>query len=155
MTRSPNSSTPLSHRARVNKILVWVAGFSFVGFIDAAYLTAAHFLAAPVPCSITHGCETVLQSPYSMIGPVPLSLFGVGFYLAVLFLAIYIHTMTETYRHHHYALFVLTALGCGMSVVFELTQIFVIHAICQYCALSALASLGLFVCGIFLLRTRE
>src|SRR5690348_14780226 len=57
---------------------------SFLGFLDAAYLTILHYKNVIPPCSIAHGCETVLTSQYATLGPIPIALLGVFFYLVVL-----------------------------------------------------------------------
>lgn len=118
-----------------------IALISFVGLIDSAYLTFSHFLNFAVPCSVTHGCETVLHSAYSSIGPIPLALLGVLYYLAIGFLALFVATSSTISKRLTHALFIGTTLGIIMSITFELIQVFIIHAICQYCALSALCTL--------------
>ena len=132
----------------MNRSLVTVALVALIGFVDSAYLTYAHYLNAIVPCSVTHGCETVLHSQYSMIGPIPLALFGVLFYLTIGFLALYVATATRISARHLFFLRVVGISGALMSIVFESVQIFVIHAICQYCALSALCTFV--ICGLIL-----
>jgi len=44
---------------------------SFVGFLDASYLTAKHYLNFEIPCSILNGCEQVLTSQYATLFGVP------------------------------------------------------------------------------------
>lgn len=152
MTSSDPSLTQLSLPRPIGKtriVLSVIAFFSFVGFADSAYLTASHYLAFTVPCSITHGCETVLTSAFSQIGPIPLALLGALFYLFLL--GVTIHALTEEYiqRNLMMVLVGLTVIGFGMSVSFELIQVFIIHAICQYCLLSALSSLVNFCAGMY------
>ncbi len=139
-------------RPRLNNILVAIAGLGFIGLADSAYLTLDHYIALPLPCTITHGCETVLTSAYAMVGPVPLAVFGIIFYLALSFLALYILTSSEIKRSFVNALFGLITIGFGMSVIFESIQAFLIHAYCQYCALSALDTLILLILGMWFVR---
>lgn len=156
MPISNQSSTPLSpRRVLLNRFLLAIAGFAFVGFADSAYLTADHYLALPLPCSITHGCETVLTSVYSMVGPIPLAALGVVFYLALLFFALYLYTSDRLARRHVLALLSLTAIGFCLSVIFELMQVFLIRAICQYCALQALCATIAFICAIVFARATK
>src|SRR3989338_8727482 len=56
---------------------------SVIGFSDATYLTAKHYLDDPVTCSIFKGCETVTESKYSTVFNIPIALFGVFYYLFV------------------------------------------------------------------------
>lgn len=153
MPTSNQSSTPLStRRPLLNRLLLVVAGLAFIGFADSAYLTADHYIALPLPCTVTHGCETVLTSVYSMVGPIPLAVFGVAFYLALMFFALYLYTSEVVTRRGVFMLFGITAVGFTMSVIFELMQAFLIHAFCQYCALQALCATLAFFCAIALVR---
>lgn len=126
--------------------------FAFLGFVDSTYLTAGHYLALPLPCSLTEGCDTVLTSPYSMIGPVPLAAIGMGYYLLALLLAVYLYTSGDRRTLHPvHAICVLSGAGVLASAYFVYLQIAVIQAICQYCFGSALTSLLLFASSSFLL----
>lgn len=139
---------------RVRRLLQAIAAISLVGFADSAYLTIDHYYTIPLPCTLTHGCETVLTSPYAMVGPIPLALFGVAYYLIVMFFALYIYTDNTVSNKHIFPLLALTLVGFLMSVIFISIQIFIIHALCMYCALSALCTVLLLVCGWWLARTQ-
>jgi protein-disulfide isomerase/uncharacterized membrane protein len=62
---------------------------SAMGVLLAGYLVVEHYLPqAPLPCFAGGGgCESVLQSRYSQIGPIPLALLGFLMYLALLVMA--------------------------------------------------------------------
>jgi uncharacterized membrane protein len=121
----------------MQRSLIVIVIASLVGFADSLYLTLDHYISLPLPCSITHGCETVLHSVYSMVGPIPLAAFGIIFYLFVGFLALFILTSPQPSRKMLLLLVAASAIGAIMSIGFELLQYFVIHAICMYCALQA------------------
>lgn len=152
MPPSPQSSTPPLVLQRNRKFFKTIIGAAFIGFADSAYLTAQHYFALPLPCSIAHGCEKVLTSVYSMVGPIPLAAFGIAFYLLVLFFTLYLYTASRITRTHLRVLGALTTTGFLMSVIFESMQAFLIHAFCQYCALSALVSTILAISGVWLYR---
>ena len=61
---------------------------SFLGLIDAAYLTITHYEDASVVCLLINSCDQVLQSSYATIGSVPVSLLGVVYYLGILILSL-------------------------------------------------------------------
>lgn len=145
MTNSSPSSTPPSSRPR--PALVFTALFAFLGFADAAYLTADHYFALPVPCGLTGGCEAVLTSPYSMIGPIPLAALGAAYYLLALFLAVYIYTSErpEAARRAVLTVFALSGIGVLASAYYMYVQVFVIEALCVYCLGSALTSTLIFI----------
>ena len=88
----------------------------------------------------------MLTSRFATIGPVPLSLFGAGYYLAVLVLAIL--SLDRPLAEHERRLMLLAALtGLGFltSLGLVYVQIGILHAICAYCMLSATTSTLLFV----------
>src|SRR2546426_9733757 len=65
-----------------------IAILAFTGMVDALYLSVKRN-AGPIPCHVTRGCTDVLTSKYSEIAGVPLSWFGVAFYIAIFSLAIF------------------------------------------------------------------
>ena len=118
---------------------------AFIGFADAAYLTAEHFLGATPVCLISHGCDTVLTSRYASIGPIPLSLVGVLYYLVVFLGAV---TLVDRNKLTHSRmvkfLSIITGLGFLSSLGLVYLQLFVLHAICFYCMVSATTTTLLF-----------
>src|SRR5678815_2146422 len=65
-----------------------IALLSFIGMIDALYLSMKRN-AGPIPCHVTHGCTDVLTSRYSELMGIPLSVFGLIFYVGVFSLAVF------------------------------------------------------------------
>lgn len=130
---------------QTNKRVLGLMGIvALIGFADATYLTVHHYVQVPLPCSILHGCETVLTSPWAMVGPIPLSAFGVIFYLLVLALLLAIFTSNGQPVRLMKALSALVTIGALMSVSFLAIQGFIIGAFCQYCVLSAACAFSLF-----------
>ena len=68
-------------------LLIIIALLSFLGFLDAAYLTIKHYQGILPPCSVS-GCENVLTSRYASVGSLPISLLGSIYYVAVITLSI-------------------------------------------------------------------
>ena len=60
---------------------------SFLGLVDTLYLGIKS--GKPVPCTITNGCEEVLNSRFSAIAGIPISWFGFAFYLTVFSAAVF------------------------------------------------------------------
>src|SRR3989338_7721002 len=78
-----------SHTLNIPTWVLWaIIILSLIGFTDAAFLLAKRISGAPIPCFITSGCDTVSKSPYSVLFGVPLSAWGVLFYLGIGFLAL-------------------------------------------------------------------
>ena len=135
----------------VPKWLIW--GFvilSFIGFLDATYLTAKHYLGIPINCSLFEGCEKVTSSQYATIFDIPVSLAGAGYYLLIFVLMIaYLDTKKERIL---YFISRLALLGFIASLWFLYLQLFVIKAICLYCMISFTTSTLLFILGLILLQ---
>ena len=131
-----------------------VLSVASLGFIDATYLTIQHYTNFTLPCTITHGCEFVTNSAYSSILGIPVALLGALYYASVL-LATY---SALEFKHEKLMRFVAlsTTFGFLFSCWFVYAQLFLIHAICQYCMLSALTSTTLFVVSmVYLAKHRE
>lgn len=141
---------------------------SFLGFLDASYLTVKHFAGTPLPCSILHGCEEVTRSQYSMIGGIPVALLGAIYYMMIFVLtSLYLRNRKKFFsksveeingRGDEILKFVtyLTIVGLLASLWFIYLQLFVIKEICLYCMFSALTSILLFLFSVFFIsRSRS
>lgn len=127
------------------KYLPFATGaLAFLGFLDAIYLTVEHYKNAIPPCTIAHGCETVLTSSYATIFGIPLALIGAAFYVvALMLLGIFLETKKRSILT---LLTLLTAAGFLVAIILVGIQAFVLHAFCQYCLLSELIDFLLFDC---------
>lgn len=118
---------------------------SLIGFADAAYLTAEHFLGRIPPCTVINGCEQVLTSQFAVVFGLPVALFGALYYASVFFgTMIYRETGKDGLLK---GIAWLTVIGFLATLWFLYLQLFVIHAICMFCLLSASTSTGLFGLG--------
>ena len=141
----------LKSRFLASKLILYSAILAFFGFLDSIYLVIAHYKNIIPPCSVHFGCEKVLTSTFSMIGPFPLALFGVLFYLTVVFfcLLLLIEGLKQLLPFFH----LLVAIGFFASVVLFVIQFWILQSFCQYCLLSEVISTGLF--ALSLLKIRE
>lgn len=129
----------------VRKLPIAAAVASLVGLVDSIYLTIHHFTAEPVPCSIVSGCETVLTSSYAEIGGIPLAGFGAASY----FLAFSLALLAAFGNRTTWLLFGILSAGMAAFTLWLLyLQAFVIGAFCQFCLLSALTSITLFIIAL-------
>ncbi|MBI5400615.1 MAG: vitamin K epoxide reductase family protein [Candidatus Yonathbacteria bacterium] len=140
---------------RIPSIIFWaIIILSLIGFTDAAFLLAKRISGTPIPCFITSGCDTVSKSPYSVLFGVPLSAWGVLFYLGTGFLALFCVTSASDPRQSASSLLVAkliplaTTLGFLSSLYFLYIQKIKIGAFCIYCILSAIVSTVLFGLGV-------
>jgi uncharacterized membrane protein len=135
---------------------------ALLGFADATYLTVEHYRGAIPPCSITSGCEQVLNSPYSSVLGFPVSLGGSIYYFAIMVGSlIYLESkhLSANVQSHHFAILkwtlLATTLGLLASLWFIYVQAFILHSYCQYCLGSALTSTILFVTAMEMLAKNE
>lgn len=148
MMNLKNSSKTKSN----NTILIIALALSFLGFIDATYLTILHYKNAIPPCSIAQGCEIILTSKFASLANIPISLIGSVFYLtAIVLTLIFIQTKQKSTLK---LLFIIISLGAVLSLGLILVQIFILKAICQYCLVSDFISLILLGILIFGFKRR-
>ena len=120
---------------------------TLVGLGDTLFLSYYQHLGLTPTCAIG-GCEIVLSSIYSKFLGVPLSYIGLVFYIYMLALAVLL-AYDPFGKGTRLAILAYATVGLLFSIGFELTQIFVIHAICMYCAISATTTLVLFCLAIW------
>ncbi|MCX6734696.1 MAG: vitamin K epoxide reductase family protein [Candidatus Peregrinibacteria bacterium] len=149
MTTLENSSEEKS--THLPKWLIWsLIIVSFIGFLDASYLTIAHYTGLALRCSVFSGCEQVTTSPYSVVLGIPVALMGVLYYLTILLATLFYYDSRKSYLPKYIAW--ATNAGLAASVWFVFLQLFVIKAICQYCMISATTSTLLFIFGIIIIK---
>ena len=117
---------------------------ALLGMGVSLYLSITHYLGFAVPCDLTHGCETVLNSKYSVFLNVPLAVWGVAYFTGVIFASL----MSNHYAVWRKILTGLLAVGALSSLVFLSLQFFVIKKVCQYCFTTDLLSILLFIFDI-------
>lgn len=140
-----------SHTPSISGWVIWaIIVFTLVGFADSSFLLAKRISGSPIPCFVTSGCDEVSKSPYSVMFGVPLSAWGVLFYLGIGFLALlYLDTKNLLVAK---LIPIATALGFLSSLYFMYVQKFLIGAFCVYCILSAVVSTILFVLGLMVYK---
>ena len=139
----------------MHKRTAWfMMAVSFLGFIDASYLTAKHYMGTALTCALFEGCDVVTTSKYSEVLGVPVSLVGSVYYLSVfIFVAYYLDS--QKLRSLALAAYASMA-GFAASLGFIYIQVFVLKALCIYCLFSALTSTLLFIAGVsMLMRSKK
>ncbi len=115
---------------------------SIIGVLIAVYVFQSFVRQTSIVC-VNSGCETVRKSPSSYIFgfPVPgVGLFGYSF-LAIL---AFLRTMSSDKRFL-YAMMGIATFGVAFVSWFTYTEIFVIRAICTWCAVSAVNMFVIFL----------
>ena len=100
-------------------------------------------------------CETVNLSRWATFLGIPVAVWGVGFYL-ILFLVALLGTterfVEATWVSH--ALLALTAWGVVFSAWLTYLELYVIHAVCMFCVISAILVTVTFLVALLEWRAR-
>jgi uncharacterized membrane protein len=125
---------------------VAIAVLAFAGMVDALYLSIKRN-AGPIPCHVTRGCTDVLTSKYSEIAGIPLSWFGLAFYIVMFSLAIFkvFEDPKRPLRQLPGWIFYLAGAALVVSALLVGIQAFILKAFCEYCLLSAALVLTIFL----------
>jgi uncharacterized membrane protein len=123
-----------------------VALVALAGVFVALYLTLYKLgYIGTLACAVG-SCETVQTSKWATFLGFPVGAWGVAYYLAVLGLALI--GLTARYadsRQLSDVLLGVTGFGLLFSLWLTYLELFVIHAICQWCVVSAILATILFV----------
>jgi uncharacterized membrane protein len=131
-----------------------VAALALAGIFVALYLLLYKIgVVGNLSCSIG-SCETVNTSKWAVLLGAPVAAWGVVFYVGMFSLALV--SLQDRYADS-YGMSKLLVLVSGVGVAFSawLTslELFVIHAICQWCVISAIIVTTIFVVSLLDLRT--
>jgi uncharacterized membrane protein len=110
-----------------------IALVAFIGMVDTFYLSLKRD-AGPIPCHVTRGCNDVLTSEFSELAGIPISWFGLLFYLFVFSAAVFeVSGSAKTLQW----IFWPALAAFVISLVLTGIQAFVLRAFCEYCLVSA------------------
>lgn len=107
---------------------------SIIGLIIAIYVLQSFLRGTSIVC-VNNGCEQVRKNPASYLMGIPVPAFGLVGYTLLTILS-FLRTTTKDKR----LLITILAIATGgffFVLWFTLTEIFVIKAICTWCAISA------------------
>src|SRR5689334_8876805 len=123
---------------------------ALLGLFDAAYLALERLLGnGAIFCPTGGGCTTVQSSAYSALLGVPVAYIGVAGYALLLALGLLSLSADQLGGLSLPALLLAAASGGLLfSLYLSYLQLFVIGAICFWCALSALIELGIWVAAL-------
>jgi uncharacterized membrane protein len=139
-------------RPRIHPALV-LAILDLIGLSIASYLSFVELRGDLPQCGPLHGCEQVALSPYSRIGGVPVAVFGVVLSLVLLTLAIaWWRTGATRLLAAHYA---LSLVGVTFEGYFTYLELFVIGAVCVWCAAYGLTLVARFGVALWAWQTRD
>ena len=124
-----------------------------IGLAVASYLSVVALQGALPYCGPLHGCEDVARSEYAKIAGVPVAVFGVVLSLSLLGLAIaWIRTGRVELLAAHYG---LSLLGVVFEVYFTYVEVFVIGAVCIWCATYGASLVAQFAVALWIWQRRD
>lgn len=126
-----------------------IAVLALVGVLVATYLSLYKLgLIGGITCQVG-SCEQVQNSPWAVFLGMPVSLWGVGAYLAIL--AVALVGLQPGYVNNRWvamSLFGLSAVGVAFSGYLTWIEAFVIEMWCQWCVVSAVIITLIFLLSI-------
>jgi len=138
----------------VQRTRSWWLGivFSLIGIGVSAYLAWIRLTGDYASCVGIGNCESVNSSRFAEIGGVPIALIGLIGYVLILFSLIIELRAPDRIDFLRLILFGFTLTGSLYSLYLTYLEVYVLHAVCPYCVISAVAMLALF--GISISRLK-
>ena len=125
------------------------------GVAVSAYLTLVHFRDDLLVCAVG-GCHTVQKSPYAMLGGIPVAVLGLGMFVAMVLLGLVRRMRPDWAESVTLATFGLALAGTVFTIYLTYLELFVIHAVCQWCVLTAMLTWAvLLVEGVLVWRSLQ
>ena len=129
---------------------------ALVGFFVALYLALYKAGVIGTLACGAGGCETVQLSRWATLLGVPVAVWGVAYYALVFALAF--ASLQERFADASgiaLATLIVTGWGVLFSAWLTYLELFVIHAICRWCVVSAVIALVLFLLALWDWRERK
>lgn len=120
------------------RIAVFVRVLSVIGLAVASYLYSGEVLHTTVTCGFS-SCAAVTSSAVARIFDIPFSLLGVLYYSGML---------VVSFLKRPRLLLIGSVIGVLFSAYFTSLEVFVLHAWCQWCVLSAWITVALLILSL-------
>jgi uncharacterized membrane protein len=105
---------------------------AIIGLGVAIYLTVIHYAGIKPACTAGQSCIKVQSSQWSRLDGIPVALLGLVGYIGIL-----ASLLAPEREETRLATLGLTLIGFGFSAYLTYRELFSIHAICEWCASSA------------------
>jgi uncharacterized membrane protein len=137
------------HTNKTNPVLFWgTMVLAILGAVDAIYLYIYKLTGNPQMCLGNGGCHNVNFSPYSEINGIPVSIFGLAAYLAIICILILEARLKLAKENGPLAIFGISLGGVAFTAYLTYLEIYVINAICPFCVASAVIITLIFILAI-------
>jgi uncharacterized membrane protein len=117
-------------------------GLAVIGLGVATYLTIIHYAGLKPACTAGQACIKVQTSVWSKVDGVPVALLGLIGYIGIV-----ASLLVPDREESRLATLGLTLIGFAFSGYLTYRELFSIHAICEWCASSAVILTVLFICA--------
>ncbi len=125
-------------------VYLWTtAVLAFAGLCDSAYLAVNHFrnytdLGYSSFCAISRAinCDTVAQSPYSILAGLPVAVWGMIGYIFLLLFIFFAGTKKAENKRIWPSLFLFSFVFSMFSLFYAFISIYSIHSFCIMCIIS-------------------
>jgi uncharacterized membrane protein len=133
-----------------------IALLALVGLFVALYLWLhALGFGGPIKCG-TGACDTVQASPWAVLLGLPVALYGVVGYLTIFVVALVALRPAALHdRRWSVVLAGLATVGVLFTAYLTYLELFVIHAICRWCVVSAVIITVISVVAVAALRREQ
>jgi uncharacterized membrane protein len=133
----------------INAILRWASiVVAMIGILDALYLSYVKLAHQEVYCGGSGACDTVNNSPYAEFSGVPIAYLGLGAYILILFLLLLESKGDFWANYSPLFVFGTSLAGVLYSIYLTYIELAVLHAVCPYCVVSAIAITILFILSL-------
>jgi uncharacterized membrane protein len=125
------------------------------GLTVASYLSYVELQGKLPYCGALSGCETVALSDYARVAGIPVAVFGVILSITLfVFAFIWWRTNATWALAVHYG---LSLVGTIFELYFTFVELFILHAVCVWCALYGISLVLRFLIalGVWMRRPRE
>lgn len=124
---------------------------SVLGTVVSIYMTIFKLTENESMCLGNGGCSVVNSSSYAEISGVPVALFGVGGYLAILAVLLIEKRSKFFEQNGPVFIFGLTLVGFLFTIYLIYVELALIHALCPFCVTSQITMTILFILSVILL----
>ena len=138
-----------THTDKTGPVLYWGSvALAILGAADALYLLIFKLTGNSHMCLGNGGCHDVNFSSYSEINGIPVSVFGLSAYLAILCILVLEARVKIAKENGPLAIFGISLGGLAFSAYLTYLEIYVIHAICPFCVASAILITLIFILAV-------
>lgn len=141
--------TRVAVKLRVDWLRWTGLALSLLGAADSAYLTWVKLAKSTVLfCAEGGGCDSVNNSIYSEINGIPIAILGLGAYLAIAAVLALEDRAGALATYGPLAVFGLALTGTLYSAYLTYVELFILHAVCPYCVVSAVLITAILILAV-------